>query len=182
MSSEWTTVLTSTATLYLSAKDRKNYILFIGTMRRSGAQSDPARELVQNEIKAAGMENLYTTVAGQMTAQFIVAIQPSLKREPTDNEKQRLNVFWYKKLKELMPETALEDLLVPVVKKYLSTDDMSEINTFFRTATGQKFLEVSPIMSRQAEGAGAELAAKLMNPGAVDKMINDLKAEFPYWF
>jgi hypothetical protein len=146
------------------------------------AQQDASRELARNQIRAVGIEQAYIPAAQAMTTQFQAAIQPTLKREMSDDEKQRLLLFWYKKVKELMPQKVLEDLLMPAIAKYLTPVDISEINRFFRTPTGKKWLDLGPIMARETAGVGEELGRTLAEETWVNKAVQELKSEFPSWF
>jgi len=141
------------------------------------------REFIQNQVSPEYMEELYAEAASQASVQFQASIQPTLKRALSDNEKQRLYMFWYRKAKDMIPSATLEQILVPLYVRYFTLDEVEEINRFYRTPVGKKLTALTPKLTRESQSAGEELARKITaNKEWMDSTLRELKAEFPSWF
>jgi len=66
--------------------------------------------------------------------------------------------------------------------KYLSSDDIVEINRFFGTPTGKKWVSLAPVMTQEAQKFGEEMGRALVDQKTMIKILQDLMAEFPSWF
>jgi hypothetical protein len=147
------------------------------------AAEEAARELVRNQIGPEYMEGIYQETAQAIALRFQADIQPTLKRALSDNEKQRLVFFWYGKIKELLPTSVVESLLVPVVTKYLTTNEIQELNRFYNTPLGKKLTKLLPSLTREAEAAGEQLGTKsLADKRVIAATTQELKTQFPQWF
>lgn len=140
------------------------------------------RQMIKTQFTPAILDDLYLEVSTQIALEYWTAIQPILKRTILESEKQRLQNFWYKKTQELMPYSVIEDLLVPVVAKHLTYEEVLEINQFFATPTGKKFIALIPIISREAQVAGSKFVNKYADSKWVDSVDKELKILFPDWF
>ena len=141
-----------------------------------------AQQLLKSQLSPQILENMYIEVSSQMALAFQAKIQPAIQREITDSEKQRLQLFWYNKLKELMPYSVIEEMLLPVFKKHLTYEEMTKINEFYSTPVGRKLIELLPIITRESQAAGEDLARKLGDQEVMNKLIGEMKAQFPQWF
>ena len=164
-------------------------LLLTATQAVSRDKPDPkqqaeeaAREFVRNQLGGEALEDMYQQGAQAATLNFQVSIQPALKRALTDDEKNRLYLFWHEKMKGLMPPERFEDLLVPLVTKYLTGDEIQEINAFYATRTGMKVLQMQPSLAREARVAGQEFARKLADKDWQAAIVEDLKNQFPQFF
>lgn len=164
-------------------------ILLIASVSSSHAAGTPdkeadtvARQLVRTQIGPEYLEEIYTQGSQAATVNFENQILPALKRPLTANEKQRLLLFWHTRIKELIPYSVLEDLLVPVVTKHLTVEEMSEIIRFYDTPAGRKLTSVLPALTREAQSAGEQLGSKMADKKWLDATVEALKAEFPQFF
>ena len=146
------------------------------------AQVDPARQLVRTLSAGDDVEGIYQKAATAFANRMQPAIQSKIKRLMTDDEKERLAQFWHTKIVEWMPISALEDILVADLNKNLNSDEIDELNTFYRSDLGKKLLMLSPILKKEARDAVTELARKAAGKDNIEKIGNDLKKEFPEWF
>jgi len=140
------------------------------------------RQLIRVTIGPENMENMYITVSNQMALTFQASIQLTIKRAITDSEKRRLQIFWYNALKDLMPYSALEDMLAPAISKYLTFEEVLKINQFYSTPVGKKMVKLMPVITREAESAGEELGRKLGDSEVMGKIMYKMKQQFPQWF
>lgn len=164
-------IILSTATVFAQAKSTI-----------APAHEMAVRQLIRNQIAPEYLEDIYTEAARAAALDFQAQIQPALKRALSDDEKQRLWLFWYRKMKEAMPYAALEEMLLPVVAKYLTRAEVETINRFYQTPVGKKLVSLMPIIARESRGAGEEMGRKLADAKWVKSATEQLKGEFPYWF
>jgi hypothetical protein len=140
------------------------------------------RELIRSQITPQYMEDIYVEAARTAALHFQATAQAALKRELSDHEKQRLSLFWYRQMKEVMSYASLEEMLLPVVAKYLTLAEVEEINRFNQTPVGKKLTSLMSILTREAEGAGATMMRKVADEKWLKSMMEKLKIEFPHWF
>ncbi|MFM7427008.1 MAG: DUF2059 domain-containing protein [Elainella sp.] len=141
------------------------------------------RELIRASITPEYLEEVYAVAAQQAAVQFQASIQPTLGRELTVSENQRLYRFWDRKVREIMSYTALEKVLTPVYMRLFTLEEVEEINQFYRTPTGAKLIELLPTLTREATRAGEQLASGFVSdPAWMGQTLDELRFEFPDWF
>ncbi len=141
------------------------------------------RELIRASITPEYLEEVYAVAAQQAAVQFQANIQPSLGRELTVSENQRLYQFWNRKVREVMSYAALEKVLTPVYLRLFTLEEVEEINRFYRTPTGAKLIELLPTLTREAASAGEQLASGFVSDRAwMTQTLEELQMEFPDWF
>lgn len=141
------------------------------------------RELIRTSVTPEYLEEVYATAAQQAAVQFQASIQPSLGRELTVGENQRLYQFWNRKVREIMSYTALEKVLTPVYMRLFTLEEVEEINRFYRTPTGAKLIDLLPTLTREAARAGEQLASGFVaDPDWMTQTLDELRVEFPDWF
>ena len=141
-----------------------------------------AREVVRTEINPAMMDELYLQAAEAASTNFQLAIQPGIKRALTDDEKQRLFVFWHEEMKVLLPYSAIEDMMVPIVSKNLSEEDLREVQRFFDTPAGRHLIEVKAVLMREGRAAGEQLGKRLADKDWQARVTAKMAEQFPQWF
>lgn len=152
-----------------------------------GTPTDPAhlaaaRELARTQFTDDTLEELYGQAASAAAMSFENSIQPALGRALTEGEKQRLLRFWHGQMVAIMPRSALEDLLVPLIARNLSLADLDEINRFNASAAGQRLTKVLPLLMREGQTAGERFATTMADEKWQAQMLEGLKSEFPQWF
>jgi hypothetical protein len=153
-----------------------------GAVAAEPTADDVAREIIRNQFSTATMDELYLQAAQQASTSFQLAIQPTLKRAVTDDEKQRLLVFWHAKIKDLLPYSAVEDVIAPILTKNVSLEDLQEINRFTQSPAGRRYADVQALITRESRSAGEQLGRKLADKEWQTKIVGELKEEFPQWF
>ncbi len=128
------------------------------------------------------MEYTYNSAAKEATEAYEPFAEVMLERSLRDDEKQRLQQFWYRRIKTWMTYESLETLLVPIFGQHFNLNELEEILRFTRTPIGKKMVELMPKLMQDAEKAGAGLAEKMLTDHALEQLTNDLKTEFPDWF
>lgn len=141
-----------------------------------------ARTLVRYTIGERMMEPIYQFSTQQASTQFEAAIQPTLGRALTAEEKQDLASFWYVQIKELLPYSQMETMIVPVVLENLSAADIRAANAFYGSPAGQRFLAAQPAVIQGAQAAGQRMGTQLVTPEWTERVMRDLRKRFPAWF
>ncbi len=142
-----------------------------------------AREIVHADISEESLAEMHLIGAQTATNAFLAKMQVAIKREATQDEHDRLLLFYRDIMREIMPYSAMEDLLVPIVTKNLSLDDLREIKRFGESPAGRRLRDVQAQLMREAKAGGGELARRKMADKAwSDAMLSSLKKEFPQWF
>lgn len=117
----------------------------------SAEQASP--ESIKALLKATGSGDLGVQVLNQMV--------PALKKMIPDAPE----TFWTDFMSEVNASD-LEDLVVPIYQKYLTTSDVEDINRFYQTQAGKKMIRVQPAIMQESMAAGQqwgqELAQKVL--------------------
>ena len=117
----------------------------------SAEQASP--ESIKALLKATGSGDLGVQVLNQMV--------PALKKMIPDAPE----TFWTDFMSEV-DASDLEDLVVPIYQKYLTTSDIEEINRFYQTQAGKKMIRVQPAIMQESMAVGQlwgqELAQKVL--------------------
>jgi hypothetical protein len=150
--------------------------------RQGAAAEQAARTLIRTEIDPATFDELYVQASRAAVQNLEAAVQPSLQRALTDDERKRLSLFWQRKMRELLPYSAIEDRLVPRVTKQLSLEELQEINRFNGSPVGRKLAEVQAVISFEARASGEQMGKRLADKDWQAKVDEELKREFPLWF
>jgi hypothetical protein len=144
-----------------------------------------ARELVrvQSPEQLEGiLEEIYVRFARATSIQFQGLAQASLKRALSEDEKQRLYLFFYRKAKELLSYTFFEDLLVSVYSKHLTLNEIEQINDFYRTPVGRKLAALGPAIKPELNARSEELWREKANKKWTEDAAAELKREIPSLF
>ena len=147
-----------------------------------GVAEQLARELVRLQLPPSSLDEMYVQATQAAVVNFENGIQPAIKRALTENEKQRLVLFWRKEIEAMLPYSSLEDLIVPVVTKNLTLDELQEIIKFSNSPAGRKLAEVQPIISREARSSGEMFARKFADKDWQARIAAELKEQFPQWY
>ena len=164
-------------------------LLFVrsGTSLAAEPRSDEtaeqaARVLIRTEIDPKVFDDLYVQASSAAVKNLEEAIRPSLRRGLTDDERKRLSLFWQRKIRELMPYSAIENRLVPLITKQVSLEDLEEINRFNSSSVGRKASEAQNLMSRETMAAGEQLGNKLGDKVWQSKVEEEMRRQFPQLF
>lgn len=116
-----------------------------------------AEQASSESIKAL----LKATGSGDLGVQVLNQMVPALKKMIPDAPE----TFWTDFMSEV-DASDLEDLVVPIYQKYLTTSDIEEINRFYQTQAGKKMIRVQPAIMQESMAVGQlwgqELAQKVL--------------------
>lgn len=113
-------------------------VLFMSSNAFSEEASDQSiRELMQ------------TTGAGNLGVQMMNQMLPSLKQLVPEVPDQ----FWQDFLNEVNADDLIS-MTIPIYKKYLTQEDVDALNTFYRSPTGKKMIQVQPMILQESVGVG----------------------------
>lgn len=122
-------------------------VLIFGSLP-AAAQSEAHEERVR--------ELLEVMRAGDMGVQVMNGMIESMKTTTP----QVSEAFWIEFAEDVEP-SELVDLLVPIYAKHIEPDDVEELIRFFRSPTGQRFLERQPQIMAESMAAGEEWGAQV---------------------
>jgi len=69
---------------------------------------------------------------------------------------------------------SLNEQIIPIYDKYLSTEDLKGLLDYYRSPLGQRMLKALPDVARESQAAGYALGQK-----AAQDTMEELKADFP---
>lgn len=102
------------------------------------------------------------TGAGNMGVQMMNQMLPVLKTMIPNAPEQ----FWIDVMAEMNANQIIE-LVIPVYQKYLTEQDIKEINNFYNTAAGKKLISVQPAIMQESmmlgQQWGEETARNIIN-------------------
>ncbi len=89
------------------------------------------------------------TGAGDMGLMAMNQMVPALKQMIPDAPEK----FWQDFMAEFNADD-LEEMIVPIYKKYLSQEEIDAINAFYDTPAGKKLIKVQPLIMQESMAAG----------------------------
>jgi hypothetical protein len=136
-------------------------LLFIALFPGTGIADDltpEKREDIKKLMTATGADKLGIQMAEAMFQQIDQAVRSS-----SPNVSDRVLELIRKEMLTLMRERigGLLDQIVPIYAKYLSHQEIKEIQSFFQSAIGRKMIEVQPQIARESVAAGAAWGGSL---------------------
>ena len=128
-------------------------ILFaLFSLSTSQAQSESSYTQTLTEMfEVSGTENVYQTVIAQFFGMF--------KQQYSAVD----STVWEELEAEFMQTSMNEivEMLTPVYKKHLTEEDMQTVIEFYRTDTGKKFVEKTPLITQESMQIGQEWGRKI---------------------
>lgn len=154
------------------------------TQPSDGSHAAVVQMLVRNAVLAPdNLEQMHAVAAQQAATAFQVTIQPSLGRELTDGETQRLYQFWGRKVREMMPYEVLEQAIVPIFTRLLTPADLELLNGPQNSAAAERMAELAPQLFSEVTRAGEQIAQSYVSdPVWMNNTLEELRTEFPDWF
>jgi hypothetical protein len=105
---------------------------------------------------AAARKLLEVTGGGRMAVQAAQMILNSIKKMHPDVPA----AIWEQLEAEIKPEEFVE-LTVPIYAKYLTVEEMQQLQGFYESAIGKKLLQTLPLMMQDSMAAGQEWAKEV---------------------
>jgi uncharacterized protein len=95
-------------------------------------------------------QQMRSVMEGVMKQQSSLARDTLKQRYPqlTEEEMSHLNNYLLESMKSLPVDSILDDM-IPVYQKHLTEGDVSEMITFYSSATGQKLMQEMPAMTSE---------------------------------
>jgi hypothetical protein len=118
----------------------------------SGSRAQEAPSAKEQQVR----ELLVLMRAGDMGVQMIDGMIGNLKEMLPDAPDE----YWIK-FRQKVKSSDLVDLLVPIYERNLDAADVEELIRFFRSATGQRFLEKQPVILEQSMAVGQKWGEQL---------------------
>src|SRR5258708_40361134 len=133
-----------------------------------------------NSQKAASIRELMeVTGAKNLGQQLIEAGMEQFRSSVLDSQpdnpraKQFVDAFVSGFQKHFDVNT-LNERIVPIYDKYLTTDDLKGLLDYYHSPLGQRMLKTLPELTRESQAAGFALGQK-----AAQETMEDLKADYP---
>ena len=111
------------------------FILLFTSISAFSAQA--SKESIRTLMQKTGAGNMGV----QMMDQMLPALKQMLPDAPDD--------FWKGVMAEMSGDEIIE-LVIPVYQKYLSAEDIKQINAFYDTEAGKKLIRVQPDIVRES--------------------------------
>jgi uncharacterized protein len=117
-----------------------------------------------------GMMETMSKQSRQMAQESLKKRFPSLTQKDLDRLNQMTDRIWSQ-----MDFDGMIDDMVPVYQRHLTKEDVSAMEAFYETPTGQKLLREQPVMTAEAMQAMQPRMEKIMNTvmNEADKMADE---------
>ncbi len=141
------------------------------TSPASGAIDPQKAARIRELMEVTGAKNLGRQLIDAGMEQFRGSVQESQPNNP--RAKQFVDAFVARFQKHFDPDS-LNEQMIPIYDKYLTTDDLKGLLDYYRSPLGQRMLKVMPEVTRESQAAGFALGQK-----AAQQTMEELKADFP---
>ena len=136
------------------------------------SKADPQKEArIRELMDITGAKNLGQQLIEAGMEQFRSSVQDSQPNNP--RAKQFVDAFVSGFQKHFDVNT-LNERVIPIYDKYLTTDDLKGLLDYYRSPLGQRMLKTLPELTRESQAAGFALGQK-----AAQETMEDLKKDFP---
>jgi uncharacterized protein len=126
---------------------------------------------IRELMDVTGAKNLGQQLIEAGMEQFRSSVQDSQPNNP--RAKQFVDAFVSGFQKHFDVNT-LNERVIPIYDKYLTTDDLKGLLDYYRSPLGQRMLKTLPELTRESQAAGFALGQK-----AAQETMEDLKKDFP---
>jgi uncharacterized protein len=114
------------------------FVLVVPTI----CNAEPAdRESIKELLTLTGAANL----GEQMVAQMLPAMKQAMPNAPEE--------FWAE-FKAEADVNELVDSIIPIYQKYLTKEDVTSLNEFYKSKIGQKMIKLQPLLMRETMQVG----------------------------
>jgi hypothetical protein len=158
-------------------------LALIGCAKKSlSSASDAPLEIAKLITQAETRDSIYTSVLNGFLQQFEPAITEGIRRPITDAEKTKLRMFFRPRLEALITESHIHLAVAEAVRTNFSQKEMSDILQFYNSPAGQKLLDLNRTFGAKVVNSGYNLGKSLANKQWFDKVMIEMKVEFPQFF
>lgn len=133
---------------------------------------DPQKEArIRELMDLTGAKDLGQQLIDAGMEQFRSSVLDSQPNNP--RAKQFVDAF-AARFQKHFDTKSLNELVIPIYDKYLSTEDLKGLLDYYRSPLGQRMLKALPDVARDSQAAGYTLGQK-----AAQDTLEELKADFP---
>lgn len=127
-------------------------IALSGFVGRASAQEDEYRVTLEKMMRTSGGLDAGNTIIKQVSSY----LKQSVPGVP--------EVFWEKFVAKWDTKigSRLVDIYLPIYRKYLSIEDLNQINAFYETPVGKKLAESTPAISSDGMEVGQQLGQEIV--------------------
>ena len=126
---------------------------------------------IRELMDLTGAKNLGQQLIEAGMEQFRSSVQDSQPNNP--RAKQFVDAFVSGFQKHFDVNT-LNEQIIPIYDKYLTTDDLKGLLEYYRSPLGQRMLKTLPELTRESQAAGFALGQK-----AAQETMEELKTDYP---
>jgi hypothetical protein len=144
------------------------------------AKSPASRQDVLKLFEVMHIHDQMRSVMDSMTKQQSAMVHETMKKRYPQIAEERLDQFdaiMEESMKDF-PVDAIIDDLIPVYQKHLTRTDVSAMNVFYSSSTGQKLLREMPAMTEESMQLSYGRMQKQMD-AMMDRMQKMMKEEEP---
>ena len=113
------------------------------------ARQEEARTFARLSMQGGSLDDVLDKGAEVGAAYSLQTMQVELGRELSDEERARVRGIMRDALAEFITPEAWTETLVAVCVEYFTASELREINDFFQSSTGSKFLSVESKLSQE---------------------------------
>jgi hypothetical protein len=133
---------------------------------------DPQKEArIRELMDLTGAKDLGQQLIEAGMEQFRSSVLDSQPDNP--RAKQFVDAF-AARFQKRFDSKSLNEQVIPIYDKYLSTEDLKGLLEYYRSPLGQRMLKALPDVARESQAAGYALGQK-----AAQDTMEELKADFP---
>jgi hypothetical protein len=144
----------------------------------AAAKAPASRQDVLKLFKVMHIHDQMSSVMDSMTKQQSALVHETMKKRYPQIAEERLEQFdamMEESMKDF-PVDAIIDDLIPVYQKHLTSTDVSAMNVFYSSPTGQKLLREMPAMTEESMQLSYGRMQKQMD-AMMDRMQKMMKEE-----
>ena len=133
---------------------------------------DPQKEArIRELMDLTGAKDLGQQLIDAGMEQFRSSVMDS---QPDNPRARQFVEAFAARFQKRFDSKSLNEQIIPIYDKYLSTEDLKGLLDYYRSPLGQRMLKALPDVARESQAAGYALGQK-----AAQDTMEELKADFP---
>ena len=139
---------------------------------QTSANIDPQKEArIRELMEITGAKDLGQQLIEAGMEQFRNTVMDS---QPDNPRAKQFVAAFTARFQKRFDTTSLNELIVPIYDKYLTSDDLQGLLDYYHSPLGQRMLKLLPEVTRESQAAGYALGQK-----AAQETMDELKSDFP---
>lgn len=138
------------------------------------------RQMVEMEFGRGVFQEITAQLTNTAMSGMPQAMESRLGRELSPGEQEQLAMLVRGVFMEVFPQNAWEEAMLPVYMKYLNSDDVEDVLTFYKTPVGEKMLRLQATLMREGVSARENLLQE-RNEEFMRRFAEELAEQFPDW-